>query len=150
MAFKVVASETTVHVLAPTLTIDAVAAYVQTPSHGVIAQSVVPAVNWGTAAGIDQLNQYAFGIEYVIDHTAAITASGSQSVDDNGLLQNQVTFTVGYTPPGSVAGPLTVQVDVPNTLLEEIIAPNGPHPGLDAAIAIVAAAEGTLRAMAGQ
>lgn len=149
MAYQVVASNSTVHVLAPTLSIDAVAAYVKTPTHNVIAQSIVPAENWGTAAGADQLNQYAFGIEWLLDHTAAIAATGSQSVDDNGLLANQVTFTVGYTPPGSVAGPLTVQVDVPNTLLEEIIAPNGPHPGLDAAIQIIAQAEASLRAMAG-
>lgn len=148
MAYSLLASESTVHVLSATEVIDAVRGTIQTPTHNVIAASVVPEVNWGTPAGIDQLNQYAFGIEYIIDHTAAIAATGTQSIDANGLLQHNVTFTVAYTPPGNTTGPLTVQVDVPNVLLEEIIAPNGPHPGLDQAVAIVNAATGTLEAMA--
>ena len=149
MAYKLIASQATVHVLSPTEVVDAVRATVVTPTHTVIAANIVPDTIWGTAAGADQLNQYAWGIEYLIDHTSAIAAVGTQSIDDNGLLQHNVTFTIAYTPPGATTGPLTAQVDVPNVLLEEIIAPNGPHPGLDAALGIIARAEDDLRAMAG-
>ncbi len=149
MAYSLLASESTVHVLSPTEVVDAVRATVVTPTHTVVSASIVPETIWGTAAGADQLNQYAFGIEYLLDHSSAIAATGTQSIDTNGLLQHNVTFTVAYTPPGSAVGPLTVQVDVPNVLLEEIIAPNGPHPGLDAALQIIATAEAGLRTMAG-
>jgi hypothetical protein len=149
MAYNLLASESTVHVLSPTEVVDAVRATVNTPTHNIIAASIVPESIWGTTAGIDQLNQYAFGVEYIIDHTAAISAVGTQSIDANGLLQHNVTFTVGYTPAGATTGPLTVQVDVPNALLEQIIAPNGPHPGLDQAIAIVNGAAASLQAMSG-
>lgn len=149
MAYSLLASEETVHVLSPTLVIDAVRATLVTPTHNVIASSVVPQVNWGTAAGADQLNQLSFGIEWLLDHTPAFAAVGGQTIDANGLLQHTVTFTVGYTPPGATTGPLTVRVDVPATLLEQIIAPNGPHPGLDEAHAMIDAAEQSLVAMAG-
>ena len=117
MAYSLLASQSTVHVLSPTESMDAVRATVVSPGHTAIAASIVPETIWGTAAGADQLNQYAFGIDWLLDHTAAIAATGTQSIDANGLLQHNVTFTVAYTPPGLTTGPLTVQVDVPNELL---------------------------------
>lgn len=151
MAYSLLASESTVHVLSTTDVIDAVRATIQSPSHGVIASSIVPETIWGTTAGSDQLQQVAFDVDWLIDNTAAIAAIGNQSIDANGLLQQVVTFTVGYTPAGSTAPPLTATVDVPMPWLEEVIAANSPppHPGLDAAIAMVNAAEETLKAMAG-
>jgi len=151
MSYNLLATESTVHVLSTTDVVDAVRATVQTPTHGVVAASIVPAVNWGTTAGVDQLNQVAFDVDYIIDNTAAIAGIGNQAIDDNGLLQQVVTFTVAYTPPNSSLPPLTGTVDVPMPLLEELIAPgSGPtHPGLDAAIALVEAEEAKLQAMAG-
>lgn len=149
MASFLLASAPTVHVLSQTLTEDAQGATIQTPTHGVIATTIVPLAIWGTQAGQDQIAQYMFGIEWLIDNTAAISATGTQSIDANGLLQNQVTFTVAYTPPGSTTGPLTAEADVPNALLEEIISPGGPSPGLTAAEGIVNAALANLQAMAG-
>ena len=149
MSYSLLATESAVHVLSTTDVVDAVRATVQTPSHGIVAASIVPAVNWGTVVGTNQLNQVAFDVDYIIDHTAAIAGIGSQSIDANGLLQQVVTFTVAYTPPGSTLPPLTGTVDVPMPLLEEVISPNGPHPGLDAAIALVDAEEAKLKTMAG-
>jgi hypothetical protein len=149
MAYNLFSSESTVHVLSPTEILDAVRATVVTPNRGVIAASIVPEAHWGTVRGTQQLDQYAWGIEWLLDHTSAIAAIGTQSIDDNGLLQHQVTFTLEYTPPGAPTGKITAQVDVPNVLLEQIIAPNGPHPGLDQAVQIIAQAEADLRAMAG-
>lgn len=150
-AYDLLASEQTVHVLSTTDVIDAVRATIQSPGHGLVVSSIVPLTIWGDTAGVDQLNQVAFDVDYIIDHTAAISGIGNQSIDDNGLLQQVVTFTVGYTPAGSTNPPLTTTVDVPMPLLEELIAANSPppHPGLDAALALVNAAEASLKAMAG-
>lgn len=149
MAYNLLASESTVHVLSTQDTIDAQRATIETSSHNAVVSSIVPQTIWGTAEGTNQLNQVAFDVDYIIDHTAAIAAIGNQSIDASGLLQQVVTFTVAYTPAGSTLPPLTTTVDVPMPLLEEVIAPNGPHPGLDAAIAIVDAAEASLQHMAG-
>jgi hypothetical protein len=149
VAYNLLATEDTVHVLSTQDVVDAVRATLETPTHGVVASSIVPKTVWGTAAGIHQLNQVAFDVDYIIDHTAATAAIGNQSIDANGLLQQVVTFTVAYTPPGSTQPPLTTTVDVPMPLLEEVIAPNGPHPGLDAAIAIVDQAAASLKQMSG-
>jgi len=149
MAYNLLATEQTVHVLATSDVIDAVRATVQTPSHGVVAASIVPLAVWGETAGIDQLNQVAFDVDYIIDHTAAVSGVGNQTIDSNGLTQQVVTFTVAYTPPGSNLPPLTATVDVPMPWLEEIIAPNGEHPGLDSAISLVNAAADRLVAMHG-
>lgn len=150
-AYDLLASEQTVHVLSTTDVIDAVRATIQSPGHGIVAASIVPQTIWGTVAGTQQLEQVAFDVDWLIDNTAAISAIGNQSIDDNGLLQQVVTFTVGYTPPGSTNPPLTATVDVPMPWLEELIPANSPppHPGLDAAIAVIHAAEANLKAMAG-
>jgi len=100
VAYNLLATESTVHVLSTTDVVDATRATIQSPSHGVVAASIVPQTIWGTTAGVDQLNQVAFDIDWLIDNTAAIAAIGNQSIDQNGLLQQVVTFTVGYTPPG--------------------------------------------------
>lgn len=148
MAYNLLATEPTVHVLSTTDVIDATRATIQSPSHGIVAASIVPQTIWGTTQGINQLNQVAFDVDYIIDHTPATAAIGNQSIDANGLLQQVVTFTVEYQPPGSTAPPLIGTVDVPMPLLEEVIAPNGPHPGLDAALALVNAEVTKLEAMA--
>src|SRR5689334_1462343 len=119
MPYDLLASEDTVHVLSTTDVIPAVRATIQSPRHNVIASSIVPTTTWGTPAGTDQLNQVAFDVDYLIDHTAAISAIGNQSIDDNGLLQQVVTFTIAYTPAGSTLPPLTATVDVPMPWLEE-------------------------------
>src|SRR5215472_8120720 len=147
MAYNLLATEQTVHVLATSDVIDAVRATVQTPSHGVVAASIVPLAVWGETAGIDHLNQVAFDVDYIIDHTAAISGVGNQTIDSNGLTQQVVTFTVAYTPPGSTMPPLTSTVDVPMPWLEEIIPPGGAHPGQDSAIQRVNDAEANLVSM---
>lgn len=150
MPYDLLASEATVHVLSTTDVVDAVRATVQSPRHGIIASSIVPQTIWGTALGADQLNQVAFDVDYIIDHTAAISAIGNQRIDANGLLEQVVTFTVGYTPPGSTNPPLTATVDVPMPWLEELIAPGSTsHPGLEKAIALVEAEAERLQTMAG-
>ena len=149
MAYDLLATEQTVHVLATNDVIDAVRATIQSPSHGVIAASMVPLTVWGAPAGIEQLNQVAFDVDYIIDHTAAIAGIGNQSIDPNGLTQQVVTFTVAYTPPGSINPPLTQTVDVPMPWLEELIPAGGTSAGLNQAVALVDAAEQNLIAMHG-
>jgi len=149
MAYNLLATEQTVHVLATSDVVDAVRATVQTPKYAVVAASIVPLTVWGQSAGIDQLNQVSFDVDYIIDHTAAVSGIGNQSIDSNGLTQQVVTFTIAYTPPGSNLPPLTSTVDVPLPWLEEIIPPGGEHPGLDSAIALVNEAEAQLVAMHG-
>jgi hypothetical protein len=151
MAYDLLASESTVHVLSALDVIDAQRATIKTPNHNAVVSSIVPATIWGTVAGQQQLNQVAFDVEWLLDHTAATAAIGNQSIDDNGLLTQVVTFTVAYTPPGSTQPPLTATVDVPMPWLEELIAPGSTsHPGLEAAVAVIEEAAAKLAAMAGQ
>lgn len=149
MAYNLLASEDTVHVLATTDVVPAVRATVQSAVHGIVASSIVPATIWGTAAGTDQLNQVSFDVDWLIDHTAAIAAIGNQAIDDNGLLQQVVTFTVAYTPSGSTLPPLTGTVDVPMPWLEEVIPSGGTSAGLEQAEALIAAEVAKLKTMAG-
>lgn len=150
MAYKLLASESTVHVLSTTDVIDAVRATVESPGFGVIASSIVPQEIWGTTLGQQQLNQVAFDVDWLLDHTAATAAIGNQSIDANGLLQQVVTFTVSYTPADSTLPPVTSTVDVPMPWLEELIAPNSTsHPGLEKAIALIEAEAEKLATMAG-
>lgn len=147
--YDLLATEQTVHVLSTNDVVDAVRATIQSPTHGVVASSIVPLTIWGTTEGVNQLRQVAFDIDYIINHTGAITGIGNQTIDQNGLLQQVVTFTVGYTPPGSTAPPLTQTVDVPLPWLEEPIpAGSGPSPGLQSALDMVNAAVANLEAMA--
>lgn len=150
MAYELLASESTVHVLSTTDVIDAQRATLQTPNHGAVVSSIVPQTIWGTPAGIDQLNQVSFNVEWLLDNTAAISAIGNQSIDDNGLLRQVVTFTVAYTPAGSTAPPLTQTVDVPMPWLEELIPQGGTSAGLGAAEGLINQTLASLQAMAGK
>jgi hypothetical protein len=149
MSYDLLASESTVHVLATTDVIDAVRATIQSPTHRIIASSMVPQTIWGTSAGTDQLAQVAFDVDWLIDHTAATSAIGNQAIDGNGLLQQVVTFTVSYTPAGSTLPPVTATVDVPMPWLEEVIPPGGTSSGLDDAKALIDAEAAKLATMAG-
>lgn len=149
MPYDLLASESTVHVLSTSDVIDAVRATIQSPSHGIVASSIVPAEVWGKTAGTQQLAQVAFDVDWLIDHTAATAGIGNTAIDANGLLAQVVTFTVAYTPAGSTMPPVTSTVDVPMPWLEQLIPAGGTSVGLQNAQALIDAEEAKLKTMAG-
>ena len=90
---------------------------IQTHPSEVVAGLTLPQsfVDAGTAAG--KLQTYANNIEAVMAGGKVSGASGSQILDQNGLLKDYVDFTVSYTPPGSSGLPLTIESDVPSSYL---------------------------------
>ena len=108
-------SQSSIQVLSPTVSIDAVVCTIQTKPHRVILDYWVAKEAWdaGTAPAI--LEAVAGGVEHIM-HTEPVSgAVGSTQLDANGLQAEFVTFTVAYQVPGSNTGPATVDQDVPVT-----------------------------------
>lgn len=83
---------------------------IQTLPHNVTAGITIPAETFATNLGDSMLTPFRNVIEQIMGDGKVIAASGLQTLDVNGLLQDAITWTVGSTPAGSPAGPLTVQV----------------------------------------
>lgn len=144
--YNVIASESSIQVLSPTLTQPIVQTTIQTVPHGVIASLALDQADFdaGTAGAI--LEPFAANIETIMSQGVAIAAQGSQSLDPNGLLADGVDFTVEYRNPAIPGSSLTVVVTVPVGLLtatEQF----GGHGGLADAEALIDAAYNKLAAM---
>lgn len=120
--YTLLQSASTVQVISSTLVVDAVVVTAQTSPSGVVATLPIPQewIDAGTSA--EALQTFADSVESLMAETAVLAATGVQSVDENGLLEYAVEFTVGYTSPGSATGPLTKTVDVPVSALGPSIA----------------------------
>jgi hypothetical protein len=118
-SYGLVASETTVQVVSPTVVIDIEYVTIQTQPSGVIASLPVMAFefNGGTAGPL--LQSYADNIELMMQQPNVIAGQGSQTLDPNGLLADNVVFTVQYVPTGGTATSITAEAVVPNGLLAE-------------------------------
>ena len=118
-SYTLVGSYSSVQVLGPTSSQAVEVASIQTIPTGVVA--VIPVVkrefDAGTAGPL--LTTFADNIEAVIGQGKAVDGSGKSVLDDNGLVEYYVTFTVGYDPPGAPPGQVTADVDVPIGLLSE-------------------------------
>lgn len=116
-SYTLVASTSTVQVLSTTGAQDAIVATIQTIPSGVVATIAVSRVSFDTNGAAETLTALADNIEELLNSSHAIGGTGTSDLDNNGLTEYFVTFTVGYNPTPAVAGNVTVDVDVPVNLL---------------------------------
>ena len=118
-SYDLLASNSTVQVLSPTIVNDAVYCTIQTIPSNVIASITISQ----TSATLDLkppvLVAFANGIETILGRGHVIAAAGVQTIDPNGLLQEQVSFTVQYVPSGNTPTSITAEALVPVGLLSQ-------------------------------
>lgn len=110
-------STSTIQVTGPTTSQEAVVATIQTSPSAVIASIAVSRVSFDDNGAAETLTALADNIEAIMAQGKAISGVGTSDLDDSGLTEYFVTFTVSYTPTGSQPGDITVDVDVPVNLL---------------------------------
>ena len=116
-AYILLASETTVQVLSPTVVTDVLYCTIQTQPSNAVVSITIP---YGTdpftnTSGRLQLLNNAVEEVLALDHVTA--AVGSQTLDANGLLVDNVTFTVEYFPPANQGTSITADAVVPVSVL---------------------------------
>lgn len=137
--YDLVTSQSSIQVISPTVVQDVVVATIRTKPSGVFADLWIAQDQWDAGLAGNSLAQFAANIEQLRTYKNVIGASSGQTLDASGLLQSELTFVVGYTPPGSPYGPATVDVTVPADDLN----PNAPtqgQGGMQAAMAAIDAA----------
>jgi hypothetical protein len=107
----------TVQVLSPSLVNDVQYCTIQTDPSGVIASIPVQQDIFDSGATGPELTNFADAIEQIMNDVNVIGAVGSQTLDANGLLADQVAFTVEYVAPGSSGTSVTAEALVPVTML---------------------------------
>lgn len=117
--YTLVASETTSQVISPTIVRPVVYATIETKPSGVIASLAVDKAQFDAGASGLLLSDYAGNIEQLMALEHVIAGQGSQTLDNNGLLADNVVFTVEYKPAGSGAVSVTAEAVVPTGLLSE-------------------------------
>lgn len=146
--YTLVASQSSIRVISPTVVQDVVVVTIQTLPSRVIADIWIPKPEWDQGQAGNALEAFAANIERIMESPRVVAASSGQSLDASGLLQSDLTFTVGYTTPGSAFPPATVDVTVAASELR----PEGAGtsaPGVTAALAEIDAAYDLLAAVAG-
>lgn len=133
--YSLIASESTSQVVSPTLVIPVEYCTIRTDPSGAIVSAPVSRDVFDAGASGTLLSSYAANVEYLLGHDHVVGATGSQTLDNSGLLQDNVVFTVQYMPAGATATAVTADAIVPSNLLLE-----GGDPSI----------EGTLLASAAQ
>ena len=113
--YDLLASQSSIQVLSPTLTQPVVDATLRTKPHGVIFEYWLDKADWDAGTAPALLEAVCGGVEHIMASEPVISGVGGAQLDASGLLAQYITFTVAYTPPGSTTPPLTVDVDVPVT-----------------------------------
>lgn len=133
-AYTLMGSYSTVRVLGPKLTIPVEYCTIQTVPSGVVASMPVAKDAFDASQGGPELTAFADAIEQIMARSEVIAGVGEEKIDPNGLISDQVDFTVQYVPPGGTAGTVTAIAEVPAaslnfedgligaTLLESVIA----------------------------
>lgn len=118
-SYSLLASVSTVQVLSPTIVNDIFYCTVQTSPSNVIASIPVSAAAFNSNGAAQELTGFADNIETLIGRGDVIAGTGVQTLDANGLLQDQVSFTVQYVPPGTGTSNITAEALVPVGLLSQ-------------------------------
>lgn len=148
-SYGLVASESTTQVISPTVVIPIEYVTIQTQPSGVIASLPVLRSEFDQGAAGPLLQDYANNIELMMSQPHVIAGQGSQTLDANGLLADNVVFTVQYIPSSGTTTAVTAEAVVPTGLLSE-----GGDPAIEAVLlpqaeAIIAKTYANLVAMAG-
>src|SRR5690242_16099531 len=106
--YDVAASQSTVQQLTPTVSVDSVATTITTKS-GVTATLVLPETWYASGEAQQRLAVFSEAIDEVMNTGHVAAAVAGQSIDDNGLLQDVIDFTVVY-PGRNQPGPLLTRV----------------------------------------
>lgn len=117
--YTLVASETTVQVLSPKLVLDIEYCTIQTHPSGVIASLAVSKSTFDSGTAHVVLQDYANNIEFLMTYPHVIGATGTQTLDVNGLIADNVAFTVEYKPAGANVTSVTTEAIVPSGWLSE-------------------------------
>lgn len=134
-AYDLLSSVQTVKVLSPTLVVPVLQCTIATSPSNVIATLSVSINSTGIASEANpELKAFAEAIEQIMARTDVIAGQGSESIDPNGLLTENVVFTVEYVSPVSTGPGITAEAVVPAaslnfsdgligaTLLESVLA----------------------------
>lgn len=111
-SYSLVGSYQTVQVLSPTLIQNVVYCTIQTQPSGVIAALPVPETAFDGGTSGTMLGEFAAAIESVMEDSRVIAGTGSQTIDDAGLLTDNVIFTVQYIDPVRAPNGATAQATV--------------------------------------
>lgn len=111
--YSLLSSVDTVQVLSPTLTNDVLYCTIRTNPSGVVASMPIPIIATDTFNGNPELTAFAQAIEQIMSDSRVIAAQGAQTIDPNGLIQDQVAFIVAYNPAGATPNAITGVANVP-------------------------------------
>jgi hypothetical protein len=112
-SYSLLASESTVQVLSPTIVNDVVYTTLQTSPSGVIASLPLAQSEFDSGAAGTFLSAFADNIETLMKEPGVIGGQGTQTLDTNGLITDNVSFTVQYVPAGKSGTSITAEAVVP-------------------------------------
>lgn len=118
-SYSLKASYSTVQVLSPTLTEEVVYCTIQTIPSNVVASMAVSQVSFDNNGAAETLTAFGNNIEQIMKSANVNAAQGGQTIDPNGLLEDNVVFVVDYEPPGSSGTQITAEATVPVGLLSQ-------------------------------
>src|SRR6185437_14196132 len=95
-AYALLSTYSTVQVLSPQLTRPVVQCTISTSPSGVIASMAIDQGVFDAGATSPELEAFANAIEQIMARTEVVAAVGGQSIDANGLISDNVVFTVSY------------------------------------------------------
>jgi len=133
-AYALLSTYSTVQVLSPQLTRPVVQCTISTSPSGVIASMAIDQGVFDAGATSPELEAFANAIEQIMARTEVVAAVGGQSIDANGLISDNVVFTVSYPAGAAPSGAVTAEAVVPvaslnfedgligSTLLENVLA----------------------------
>lgn len=113
MSYTLVSSYDTVQVLSSTTAIDVLYCTISTGRHQALVQYAVPKANFDIDQGQATLDLFATAVDDLMDASFVIGATSSQTVDANGLIEDDVVFTIQYVPSTPTAGSITTTVPLP-------------------------------------
>src|SRR5690242_15017557 len=115
--YSLLTSEDTVQVLSPTVVNDVVYCTIRTTPSGVIAAIPVQRDKFDKGETGVELTNFADAIEQIMALSEVVAGSGKQSIDANGLLADEVAFTVEYVPSANASTSITAEAVVPTPML---------------------------------
>lgn len=117
MPYVLLSSAATVQVYSPILVSDALICTFQSAPSGSVLIRTVPQASFAADQGGALLESLSDAVEGILGEGIATDATGTQGVDNSGLLYDAVLFTVAYVPPTPIPGAITGSVEIPVTVL---------------------------------
>jgi len=116
MSYQTLDSIEVVQVFSPTLVSDALLVTIRSFPSGSVLIRTVPQDIFSSGGTSPILASLSDAVEQILEAGVATAASGTQGIDDSGLLYDAVIFTVTYVPstpiPGEISATVTIPVDV--------------------------------------